>query len=276
MATFQDSRALQLKLLRLLLRPVVKFGLRHALSMRDFVHCIKAVLVDIAREETLTAGKKVNLSRITAITGIYREEVARFLEEDADAVPEPQSVLTRVIGQWESDPDFTSKRGEPRVLTYEGESNEFYKLVDRVSRNINPASVLVEIERSGVAVRTARGLRLERETFAVGTDLLSGYTLASKDIDALVQAVEENMERPQLVGQLHYHTEYDNIFLRDLPRVKKWLISEARGFHRKVRAFIAKCDKDLSERDSDAPAGGKIVIGSFSFAEEPKRPKDTD
>ena len=268
MADDANPRSIYLEALKALLRPIVRFGLRKSLSIHDFEQMLKRALVEVAREEIEAGGNKVNVSRISMLTGLYRNEIAR-IQKGIRPVPvnEPKSVLLRVISTWAYDRRFTNSSGEPRVLSCEGNKNEFEKLVKAVSGGISPALVLFELERNKAATKTARGVKLIRKTHNLTEDRARGYDVLSRDIEALVSAVDENLTSSHSIGNLHFHTEYDNIQPEALPEIRAWFIAQGRSLHKSAREFLSKFDDDL---DSTIPSaseqkGAKIVLGSFSW-----------
>lgn len=259
------ARTLQTHALELLLRPIIRFCLKHSLQIQDLLNAAKRVFVDLADQEIRQHTKKVNVSRLSVVTGLYREEVRRIYIEGAAIETRPSSLLGRVVGQWEQDRRFRNKEGEPRVLSCDGEGSEFYNLVRLVSKNINPATVLFELERNGAVERTARGLKFKRPTFAASENKLTGYELLSRDLESLVRAVEENLEGQKV--NLHIRTEFDNLYVRNLPQIREWLVLHGKRFHKEVRDYLSQFDKDINpDADPNEPAQTKVMLSTFSLA----------
>lgn len=265
----QSSRALEFEALQYLLRPIVRFCVRRSHSIQDFLEAAKAAFVHVAAEELERCEEKVNVSRISVLTGLYRKDVTRIYKDQEVGHAEPQSVLGRVIGQWRHDKSFTNKTGSPRVLTYKGENSEFRRLVQTVSKNINPGTVLFELERMGSVERTPNGVKLVRQMPGFGSDPRKGFELLSQDIQTLVDAVHDNLIAKSRPSNLHIRTEYDNISRKALPEIRRWLIDEGKIFHRRAREYLAKFDKDVNpELDETVPGGGKVVVNAFSFTSD--------
>lgn len=276
MATFEQNRPVLLKALRLLLRPIAKFCLRSSLSFQDLTDSAKGAFLEAAEDELRKSSGKVNVSRLSVITGLHRKDIVQLLEMPKDNVAEPVSVLGRVIGQWEQDKGYLTQAGAPKVLTFEGKESEFHNLVATVSKAINPSTVLFELVRAGAAIKTPKGLKLLKHSYrVVGVDDLQAYELVAQDINTLVVAVEENLTNKDMISNLHIRTNYDNIYVRDLYKVRRWLIDQGKLFHKKARTFLARCDKDVNpSSDPNEPAGQKVSFTTFSFSPIPaERPK---
>ena len=98
--------------------------------------------------------------------------------------------------------------------------------------------------------------------------------MASNDASDVLEAAQENLSLSPKVPHLHLRTEFDNIYLSELPHIRKWLLLEGSRFHKKVRAFLSKYDKDLHP-SKPAAAGGKVVVGAYSLSAEGDPKADT-
>ena len=254
----KDLRNILLECLRHLLRPVVKFCLRRSLSIQDLVEMAKTVFIEIAVEELKKRNKKINTSKLSVMTGLRRREVDRFYKEKPVA-NDRTSIITKVIGKWSQNNKFSTKKGRARVLTYEGDNSQFSKLVRSISNDIKPGTVLSELERLAAIEKTSRGLKLIIDAYVPKNDPEEGYNLLAMDAEDLALAVEENIFDAPKIPNLHGTTEYDNIPSRHVPALKKWLLFEGSKFHQKVRAHIAKLDKNTNSKGNF-----RVVFGSFS------------
>ena len=256
--------------LKKLLKPIARFGLRRSLSIHDFIAALKMALTEVAAEEITAAGETVNVSRLSVLTGMYRAELKTLYVEGIKPFAEPQSIIGRVIVQWEQDSRFRTSSGSPRVLSLD----EFYSLVTVVTKAVHPASVLFELERNRAVERSARGYRLVRGTEILGQSEERAFDLVAKDIETVVEAASENIVPENEPGHLHHRTEFDNIFVDALPEIRAWILAEGRAFHRRIREFLACHDKDLSDKVNDTRiAGGRVSVTLSSMAEiEPGKP----
>ncbi|RMG43201.1 MAG: hypothetical protein D6719_04320 [Candidatus Dadabacteria bacterium] len=244
--------------------------MRSSYPIQDFTSVAKRIFVQIAEEELKNAGEKVNVSRISVITGVYRDEARRIL----DSPPEPPSeasLLARVITQWRHDKRFRTSSGKPRVLSYRGSENQFKELVESVSKNINPGTVLFELKRLGAVEKTKKGIRLKWQVFGTDSDPSERFELLSRDWSTLLDAVTENATLNPIIPNLHIRTEFDNISKCHLAEIRIWLIEEGKRFHRRVRDYLSGYDLDITPELALTPeeAGGRVTVGTFSFSTEP-------
>jgi hypothetical protein len=250
------------KVLALLLRPAVLLALRAGLKLQDVLENLKVVFVEVAEEQLKRAGESQSKSKIAVMTGLQRREITRLLETD-DSVIKSTNILIKIIGQWGGDKRF-SKAGSARDLTFEGVQSEFFELVQSVSKDLNPYTLLFELERLGAVERRGSLITLKISTYDVRHSPEQGWVLWSQDVEDLVFAVEENVSKNEHVPNLHIGTRYDNIVKEEMPAIRRWILSKGAEFHAQVRAHLSQFDKDLNPALFEKEGGGKIIVNSFS------------
>lgn len=252
--------------LRLLLRPLIRFCLSRSLTIKELYVIAKEVFVEEAEHEIRKISPKINVSRLSVLTGLHRRDVHQIYREKKPLALEGASYMARVLAAWEQESRFLGPGGKPRTLSYGEDGSEFHELVTGVSKNISPGTVLFELLRIGAVQKTAQGLKFVRGDASARKEESRAYEIVSRDIESLITAVGENVE-PELDPNLHIRTEYDNIYVRDLERAKAWVLEQGKAFHRKVRAHLARIDADVAPRKGGASrqAGGRIVVTSFSL-----------
>lgn len=253
---------------RALLRPLVRFTIRHAHTYLDVSDELKRVFLEEAVSELKRTGKKVNASRVSVLTGIYRQEASQMLREGFSA-PERLSITARVLGQWQSTEQFTTKSGKPRILSFKGTDSEFHELVSTVSTTVNPGTVLFELLRSNTVEKTSRGLKLVEIESQLAHNPESAFNSLSENMSLVLQSGEENAFDRRDPPNLHMRTEYDNVKVDALPRIREWFMSEGRKFHRKAREFLSQYDADITEIEGNEAGGARVSIGSFSLTVGP-------
>ncbi|MCB0346418.1 MAG: hypothetical protein KDD66_14970 [Bdellovibrionales bacterium] len=260
----QDFQRTREQMLGLMMKPALRFCLKHAMSFHKLMEMAKQALVELTIVELEASGSKVNVSRVSAATGLNRRDVARILRQE-DRLEDLPHLASRVTNRWENDPDFTTKNGKPRVLSYRGKNSEFHQLVAKVSKDLHAGTMLKELERRGAVERLPSGLKLESGTNFHTSAPNKGLELLAQDTSSLIDAVEENLFTEQATRNLHIRTDYDNILLSRLPEVRAWLLEHGRNYHREVRAYLSQFDKDVSPNTGpDEPGGGKVVVTAFS------------
>lgn len=255
----------QSSIIKVLLRPVVRFCAKHTVSFQEIIQWVKAEFIRVSAQALEAQGKKITVSQLSVMTGINRREVAAVLEGGEPAVEEFH-FIRRITGQWEQDKDFCTKAGKPKTLDYKGKNSEFAKLVARVSRDLSPAAVLKELMRLELVRTGSRGVTLLKPVVPLSDDPSKTIGLFASDIDVFTRVVETNIYSTQTVRNAHLRTEYDNLFKEDLPYIKEWLLNENKIFHKRLREFLAKYDADINP-DSTKEGGGSAVVSSFSFTD---------
>lgn len=259
----ERERALQL--VRTLLRPVARVCIGNAISVRDLLELAKQELIQAAMDEREKRGERVNTSRISVMTGIQRKDIVRIQKSGYEPPKESNTIAARVIAQWEQDPRFVTKAGRPKVLTIDGEQNEFRTLVEEISKDLNFGTLARELERIGAIERTAKGARLVKATQVMQAGDDRGYDLLAADVEDLSLSVEENIMERSDVPQLHARTEYDNLIIEHLHELKGWILQQGAAFHERVRNHLARFDKDVHP-ELDGTGGGRLVVGTYSRA----------
>ena len=255
------SQKRRLECLRLLLRPAARYCINNSMTLQDIFLVAKEVLVDVADDEMRKQNKKVNISRLSVMTGVHRRDVMKIFN-DGERLDESISLVSRVISQWENDRRFKGKNGRPKVLSLKGDRSQFRKLVSTVSQDLNPGTVLFELERSGMVEKTDKGLKLKSVAHVQkGAD--EGFELLARDNEDLVLSVVENVEDQPKPLNLHARTEFTNLYVDDVPTVRKWLLKEGTAFHKKVRNYLAKYDKDINPKASKS-GGARAVLCAYS------------
>lgn len=258
-------REVVLPCLSIVLRPIARFCLRHSLKLQDATEILKRVFLDEAEAELRRRDGQVTASKLSVMTGVHRKDVAR-LSNNGGKGEWAEHVISRVIGQWQQDRRFiTAATKKPRTLTVEGEDSEFAKLVHSVSTDLNPYTVLFELERMQAVKRTSQGLKLASRIFIPKGNVNQGFSLVSSDINDLLRAVEENLLHSPNTPNLHIKTEYDHIAERHIPRIKEWFIREGSALHQRARNFLSQFDSDINARPIGSERRMRVVVGSFSF-----------
>lgn len=260
--------------LLVMLRPLVRLCLRSGFGIQEFIESAKIAFVAVAQQQLTRGSKKPNTSRISVATGLHRRDVDRILSRGAEPV-EPVNLLSRVLNTWESDKQYRTTAGKTRVLTFEGDENEFYKLVRSVTSDVHPSSILDQMQTVGLVEKTSHGLRLVVGAHDVRKDLARGYHILTQDLEDLSSAVEFNLLEEPDVPQLHARTEFDNIFEDSLPEIQGWLLKEGSLMHQRARALLSEHDADL-QAHLRKKAGCRVVLTCFARVENPKMDEDAE
>jgi hypothetical protein len=141
--------------LRRMLRPIVRLLLNNGITFPYLGDLLKLIYVETAEREFGLGTRHLTDSRITLLTGVHRKDVRRLRHEGPAEVP-PTSDLTlgtRIVARWLGDLSYLDPAGTPRPLPrtpHKGGAESFAALVEKVSKNVRPRSVLDELVRLGV------------------------------------------------------------------------------------------------------------------------------
>jgi hypothetical protein len=148
-----------LRTLKLVFTPIVRILLRFNIGYREVTAVLKTTYVDVAAKEYGIRGRPTNASRIAAMTGLTRKEVARIRKDQSSDVANwyRLPVVTIVLDTWHSDPRFLDADGSPATLEYDTGTASFVDLVHRCGGDVPPGAVRTELLRSGAVKRGSNG-----------------------------------------------------------------------------------------------------------------------
>lgn len=90
------------------------------------------------------------VSRISTTTGINRREVTRLTQATASAAPRGRSVASEVFTRWRTQAAYQGTDGLPRSPPRLGDAPSFESLVQSVTRDVHPRSLLDDLRRLGL------------------------------------------------------------------------------------------------------------------------------
>lgn len=268
--TTKLARAAALSSIRRFLKPIVRFCIRHAVRFQDVQELLKQAYIEVGQEESPGS---VSLSRLSALSGLQRKDITRLLSAPRDDnftnLP-ARDLVTKVVGQWQTDATFRTSKGEPRVLPYSEDKLSFCSLVKSVSSDVNPATVKAELLRCGIIDDSARGLRLMIGSFAPRGDVDHGLSVLEDDMRDLLRSVEENLFSGVSIANLHARTEYDKVREDALEDIRAWILREGHKFHQSAREYISQFDQDINPKKNHGGKTARVVVSAFSLTEVPK------
>ncbi len=263
-----------LAILTSIIRPAIRFCIRYNVTIQGLTEAMKKVFIEEAARALTKAGESISASRINIMTGVHRIDIARL--QQGDVKGEQNKILVKVIGYWQA--KYSSKSGRPRVLSNTGVDSEFFQMVQEVGKDLNPYTVLFELERLGLAEKTGSGIRLKKTQLVLDKNLEEGLQVYAQDSSDLLSAVEENiLQFPPYAARHHLRTEYDAINSDDIPKVRKWIHKEGEKIHARARTCFSKYDVDQNGRTKDADDKKfRVVFTSYAYIEPISEPEDED
>ncbi|MCB9029722.1 MAG: hypothetical protein H6619_01610 [Deltaproteobacteria bacterium] len=245
------------------MKPIIRFCVKHQMNLQDLLEASKSVFLEVAEEELTSKGEKINMSRLSAITGVHRKDTARIYKNGERRDP-TGNITSRVIGLWRELPEYTTKNKRPRTLTFKGEDSEFTKLVAAASTDIRPGAILFALEQLDAVEKTKTGLKLKAAAYVPRNNPAEGIRLVSEDVEDLMDAVFENIEsQEEELPNYHAKSIYDNISKDDVPKIRKWFMKQCSQFQSKVEKYLAQHDLDINPQP-EKEGGERVVLGIFT------------
>ncbi len=149
-----------------LMLPIGILLISNRVGVGELVYAAKHAYVKAAIESILTAGSRVNTSRLSVVTGLTRKEVSSLLEEmkgrkSAKNRNTNEQRALRVLRGWRVDSRFSKRSGKLADLPLRGNKGSFSQLVKLYAGDVTPVSVLKELQRmKAVSIRTTGRIRV--------------------------------------------------------------------------------------------------------------------
>ena len=194
----EDSSALTAALVRML-RPLVRLLLRRGVSLKSLYELLKWLFVDVAAEEFGPSGRHRAVSRISAMTGLTRKEVARLISLPESRDRESEARYNRAVARdrrLEAGPGILGPPWSgPASLALKGEGPTFAELVRRYSGDMTPKAMLDELLRIGAArvLRDGR-IKLMVRSYIPGAGDGERLHILGADVGHLIRTIDHNLE----------------------------------------------------------------------------------
>ena len=264
-----QPRASVVAAMRRLLRPLVRLLVGQGITFPFLADLLKEVYVETAAAEFTVGGKLATDSRLTLLTGVHRKDIRRLRREThPDAGPTPAMTLgTQIVGRWLGDPAYHDRDGAPRRLPRtpsKGGAVSFAALVERVSKNVRPRSVLDELVRLGVAEIDADDhVRLVTRGFVPGKEIDAKAFYFGEALHDHLAAGVHNLSgaKPASLERSVYYDELSPAAVTELQgRSERLSMQVLQEINRDGMALEAK----------DPPAAGdrmRMRLGVYFYAE---------
>ncbi len=274
-STEQEPRSLFEKALQGILRPLVRAMIAKGVTAPALYRILKQTYVDTSIE---TFGDQVTDSRISVVTGVHRRDVKemRALRDTGAAdIRRKVSIISTVVGRWLSGEETTDSQGQPRALPRSGPHDvTFEKLVQSISRDVRPRTVLDELIRQEIAtVDDEDHISLNVEALVGPADLDQRVHFFAHNVGDHMNAAVEN-----LLGDHPQHLEravfYNHLSEGSLDQIE----TEARRLSSEALLSVNKMARELQDKDVAEGLGAiRFRFGVFFFQEDEDIPqKDKD
>jgi len=161
-----DSRGIARKALLRLLEPLAGFVLDSGLSIHDLTNMFREAAVRSVAAQQKEGSRRVNISGISASTGIPRAEISRILKSSSKNVnfksDRGKQTTNKVLTAWHQNPKYTNVNGQPADLRIYGRGTTFEKLVESYGGGIPVRAILDELTRTGaIEIKSPQVVRMK-------------------------------------------------------------------------------------------------------------------
>lgn len=258
-----------------ILVPIVDFAIRSGLSTQQMYATLREAAVKNVAAQQIHSGQRLNVSGISASTGVPRAEVARLLNPrsqlSAQYELQREHSTNRLLKEWHQHPDYQTLEGEPTDLRIYGNGATFETLVKKYGRGIPTRAALDELTRSGAVrmtspftVRVIRRIAIDGQLTSESARIFADR--ASKLLAILVKEVTERPRRSAIkhvsgkIGSLAQSAIFRK---RLLKRATDFLKASCDSLHLEVGrdhgklqvVEMRKVDVTIAYRETKVPGG---------------------
>lgn len=232
-----------------LLRPLIRILIRNSVSFAEFSEIAKDVYVEVAASDFRLPEKNMTQGRIAILTGLTRKEVNRLITQQGLQQRDYASNLnrvTRILGGWHTDPQFTGPYGLPLDVPYDAPGNHsFVELVRRYTGDMPARAMLDELLRIGV-VKEADGGRYKvlTRTFLPQADAPESLDRLGHAVRNFVETMDFNRSENDPEKRLFERTVVADagIRLRDLPGFQAYVRERGQFLLEELDDWLSKLE----------------------------------
>jgi len=250
-----------------LLRPIVRFLLKHSIPYSAFEAIAKRVYAQTAMEDFAMPGRKPSVSRASILSGLTRKEVNALLHEPWEGIA-PSSThynrASRVISGWIRDPQFHDADGAPRPLAVDGPDG-FDELVRRHSGDVPTRAVLDELTRVGSLATLPDGrLELRQRAFVPSDSMLLKLRIMGTDVSELIETILHNIEPDATGARFQRKVMHVGIPLDALPDFRQLSAQRSQALLELFDGWLAEHDMgDVPESAWPPGSTARVSVGIY-------------
>jgi hypothetical protein len=252
-----------IKTCRHLLLPVVRFVLRHGVTVSEFEELTKDAYVQVAREDYGIDGRPTNNARVALLTGLSRREVAKIRDRLLDGAlitDESQgNRISQILTGWHVDPEFSDENGQPKVLPATGSQGSLSSLLKRYAGDLPHGAIRKEMEqRSLIQEQTDGSFRALKRDYVfsdLDPETITRMGVALHDHAATLEH-NLNEDRPSAP---RFEAMADNVSIKPSTYKAFQRLVEERGL-----SFLEEMDGWLSKNEIETSmdtAAHKVRLG---------------
>jgi hypothetical protein len=256
-----------------LLRPIVRFLLKHGVTWDEFGELSKDAYVHVARSEHGIQGRPTNNSRVAMLTGLSRREVARVRdrllrgeEEGADTLQGNR--ISRILSAWHTDGEFTNAQGHPLDLPATEESGSFENLLRRYAGDLPHGAIRKEMQQRGLLEELADGsLRVVKRDYVysdLDPEIVRQFGLALHDH---AMTLEHNLDEER-AGTPRFEGMADNVKMsrRSYKKFQDLVATRGFSFLEEVDAWLSR--NQINENEDADTRTVRLGVGVYLINDE--------
>lgn len=254
-----------------ILAPLTRYALEVGVSARDLQIMCRTAVVQSAANRQCKSSNRLNISGISAATGIPRAEVSRILtERSARGLPESSDrphAINKIISVWNESPQFNIKGGHPADLKIYGSGRTFESLARKHGGGLPVRALLDELLRTGlVELAGAQKVKLRSSVLLYRGFNARELKLLSQKVAQLVQGMFEKILKPDSQFIIS-NIEAELDARAGLPVLRKEFTSGSDDFLTGFRENLFRYEKSKS-KVTRRTTGPKIRV-TVLYQEEP-------
>ena len=246
-----------------LMTPIVRWLLRHGVSYSAFSDMLKAVFVQVARDELTQGGARVTHSALSVLSGVHRKDV-RLLADALPSAATPRNIplASQVFTRWLADPAYHGPGDKPRALPRSGAELSFESLARQVSTDVHPRTVLEELLRLGLVSLDGEDVVPRAAAFVPAAGLTEMTALfAANAADHMAAAVHNlTVDGPKFLEQ--------SIFANGLTQASTELLADTarEAWSRAFKDMVAHASERI-RLDTSSDENFRIRYGVYFYSE---------
>jgi DNA-binding transcriptional ArsR family regulator len=264
-----------IKSCRYLLLPVVRFVLRHGVTISEFAELTKEAYVQVARQDHGIDGRPTNNARVALLTGLSRREVAKIRDRLLDGgllVEDKQgNRISQVLTGWHVDSEFADADGQPKVLPASGPTGSMSSLLKRYAGDLPHTAIRKEmLQRSLIEERPDGNYRVLKRDYVyseLDPEIITRMGVALHDH---ASTLAHNLDEKRRSAP-RFEAIADNAHIKP---------STYKAFHKLVEerglSFLEEIDGWLSENEIDTSTDSnartvRLGVGVYLIHDESKQ-----
>lgn len=252
------------KALRGILRPLVRALIAKGVTAPALYRILKQTYVDVSTD---TLGEDATDSRISVATGVHRRDVKEMRElrdKGAADARRKVSTLSTVVGRWLGSDDTTDAQGGPIPLPRSSKIGpNFEALVQSVSRDVRPRTILDELIRQNIATLDGDTVTLSLDALVGPADFDQRVHFFAHNLGDHMNAAVENLldETPQHLERAVFYNHLSKDAISEIE-------TNARTLSNDLLLTINKQARTLQDRDVQEGTGTqRFRFGVFFYQE---------